>query len=136
MTMPSDEGNAPLVGSTPLVDLRLGDLSQLVDLRRLARHHALGNLRYLPDKRARGDSICYRDCLDADDANPGVVLASVVRAVSEVTQPRLELRAVVLLHHGTVCDDACLARDGRPVAGAVEEGDVDVGIALQLVGLV
>ena len=76
-----------------------------------------------------------RDHLDADDANPGVVLASVVDPVLQVAEPRLELRAVVLLDQLAVRDDAGDAADRGPLARGVDERDVDVRVLGEVVRL-
>jgi hypothetical protein len=58
-----------------------------------------------------------------------------VNAVAEVAEPRLEAAAVRLLDQLAILDEASLTRDGRPLAGAVDEGDVDVRVVGQVVGL-
>ena len=81
------------------------------------------------------DGVVSRDHLDADDANAGVVLGAVVDTVTKVAQPGLKLGAVVLLDEVAVRDDVGDAADGGPLARHVEEGHVDVGVVLEVVGL-
>ena len=42
---------------------------------------------------------------------------------------------VVFLDHGAVRDDVGSAGDGSPFTAGVQEGHVDVGVALDVVGL-
>lgn len=90
----------PLISSVrrpPLANLTLGNLAQLVDLGRLARQDALRDLDNARDDILGHHRVRGADGLDADHADARVVLAAVVLAVSQVAQPRLESRAVVLL---------------------------------------
>jgi hypothetical protein len=104
------------VGGPPLLDLRGADLAQLVDLRRGTGDDALGDLGDAADGGEVVDGVGDGLCLDADDANAGVVLGAVVLAVAEVAEPGLEGGAVGLLDEVAVGDDAGLARDGGPLA--------------------
>jgi hypothetical protein len=110
------------------------NLSQLINLRRLPRQHALHHLH--PPRHHIAPRSRIRDRLrhDLDDADAGIIGPAVMRAVAEVAQPRLQLRAVVLLDRGAVGDDARGAGEGGPFAAGVEEGDVDGGIVLEVVG--
>jgi len=58
-----------------------------------------------------------------------------VLSVAEVSDPRLERGAVVLVDLFAVGDDGSGAGDGGPVAGRGEESDVDVRVVLEVVGL-
>lgn len=116
--------------------LILGDLSDLIHIRLLARHHTLSHLGQAPQDRAIGYRVCGCHHLDADYANPRVVLRAIVLPVAEIAHPRAQSWAVVLLDQPAVCFDARRTRDRSPLSRGVEEGDVDVGVALQLVRLV
>lgn len=76
-----------------------------------------------------------RGHLDADDRKARVILAAVMDSVSQIPQPGLQVGVVMLLDEGPVPDDAGHAADGRPLARAVEEADVDVRIAGEVVRL-
>ena len=119
----------------PLLELRLVEISKLVDLRRLASNHALGELGESTNGSASADGVlrCLGRHLDNNDS--WVVWATVVLSVTEVSNPRLERGAVVLMHLLTVGDDGSGAGDRGPLAGRGEEGDVDVGVVLEVVGL-
>lgn len=56
-------------------------------------------------------------------------------SIAQVSKPCLELRGVVFLDGLTVGHDAGSAGEGGPLAAAVKEGDVDVGVRLKVVGL-
>jgi hypothetical protein len=58
-----------------------------------------------------------------------------VDAVPQVAQPRPEVLAVMLLDERPVRDDVGLAADRRPLSRAVEEADVDVRVAREVVRL-
>lgn len=120
----------------PLADLALRDLTQLVDLSRLAGDDALRDLDSARDDVLGYDSICDTESLDADNANPGVIFGTIVLAITEVAHPGLENGRVVLLDEGAVGDDGRGARDRGPLACAVEEAHVDVLVAVYFVGLV
>jgi len=91
-------------------------MPQLVNIRRLTSRNTLRQL----DKTAnlcplRHSVLCSAD-LDADDANARVLWATVVLAVTEVANPRLERWRVVLADDVAVCLDGGVAGDGRPLA--------------------
>lgn len=125
-----------IVGRPPLLGLRLGDLPQLVDRRHLARQRTLSDVGHPADKVLGCHAVGDRGGLDADDADSGVVGGAVVDSVAEVANPGLEGWAVVLLDEASVGDDLGHAADGGPLARAVDEGDVDVGVCRELIGLV
>lgn len=122
--------------AAPLLDLRRIDLAQLVDRSCVASHSTLGNLERVSKECLVCDGVCGSIDLDADDANPGVVLGTIMLTIAEVTHPSLQAWAVVLLDSATVGIDGGRARDGRPLAGAIQEADVDLRILLQLIRLV
>jgi hypothetical protein len=119
----------------PLADLTLTDLPQLIDLRRLTCQNTLYHLHRPTHERASGKSIRCSLSLDPDDTNPRIVLTSIMRTITEIAYPGFELRGVVFLDKVAVGDDVCFAGDGGPFTGAVEEGDVDVGVGLEVVCL-
>lgn len=125
-----------LVGRPPGLDLIGRELPQLVDARGLASDGPLGYLNPAAEDILARDAVRGRRHLDADDPDAGVVLASVVHPISQVAQPRLQRRAIVLLDQIAVRHHLGYARDGGPLARSVEERDVGVGIALELVRLV
>lgn len=129
------EKASPLLVRLTLLQLLLGDLPQLIHIRRLARDRALGNLVSARDKAALGNRVCRRLRGDLDDADTRILWPAVMLAVPQITQPRLERRRVVLADHLPVGDDIGCAADGGPLSLAVEEGHVDLGVALQVVGL-
>lgn len=57
-----------------------------------------------------------------------------MRAVTEIAEPGFEGWRVIFLDGGAVDDDAGCAGDRGPFAGCVEEGNVDVLVALDVVG--
>lgn len=56
-------------------------------------------------------------------------------AITEVTNPRLERGRIVFLDDGAVGDEARATRDRGPFAAGVEEGEVDVWVGFEVVGL-
>jgi len=73
----------------PLRDLRLVEVPQLVDAGRLAGRDTLGQLNEATSSGSPRDSVLYSLGLDPDHANAGVLWATVVLAVTEVTKPGL-----------------------------------------------
>lgn len=110
------------------------NLPQLINLRRLPRQHPLHHLHAPRHHISPRSRIRDRLGLHLDDADPRIIGPAVVGAVAEVAQPRLQLRAVVLLDGGAVGDDAGRAGEGGPFPGRVEEGDVNGGVVLEVVG--
>jgi hypothetical protein len=108
---------------------------QLVHLSSLASDNALGELNGTTDGCAPGDSVLCGLAGDLDEANARVLRATVVLAVTEVAEPGLERRRVVLLDAGAVGLDGSGAGDAGPLAGVVEESEVDLGVLLEIVGL-
>jgi hypothetical protein len=102
---------------------------------RLARDRPLSDLSNAAEDILRKNGVVRSDHLDTDDTDTRVILPSVVDAIAKVTQPSLQLRAVVLLNKVPVRHDAGDSADGCPLAHVVEEGDVDVGIRGEVVCL-
>jgi hypothetical protein len=110
------------------------NLPQLINLRRLPRHNPLHHLHaprhHIPPRSRIRDRLSLH--LNHPDAR--IIGPTVMLTIAEVAQPRLELRAVVLPDGGAIGDDAGRAGEGGPFAGRVEEGDVDRGVVLEIVG--
>ncbi|KAL2292704.1 hypothetical protein FJTKL_07796 [Diaporthe vaccinii] len=83
--------------ASPLGDLSLCDLPQVVDSSRLAGHSTLRNLSRPADEILRDNSVGCGDCLHTNHTDARVVLTSIVLAISENSQPSLQNRTVVLL---------------------------------------
>jgi hypothetical protein len=109
----------------PLANLILSDLPQLANSRCLARDNALNHLHSASNHGLTCNLVCRSLGLDFDHANSWIVLATIMCAVTEVAEPGLQSRRVVFLDSGAVSEDAGFAGNGCPLAGAVEEGDVD-----------
>ena len=58
-----------------------------------------------------------------------------MNAVAKVTEPRLEGWAVVLSNKAAICADAGVSGDGSPLSRSVDEGNVDVRVSIEIVGL-
>lgn len=108
-----------------LHDLLLAQLPQLLHIRRLARNHALSNLKPARDSGAVRNRVRRRLGVDLDDADAGVLRPAVVLAVAQVADPGLEVAGIVFAHDVAVRDDGGFAGDGGPFARRVQEGDVD-----------
>lgn len=54
-------------------------------------------------------------------------------AVLQVAKPRFQGRRVVFADRLTVSDDVGFARDRGPLAGGIEEGDVDLRFGLEII---
>ena len=119
----------------PLLALLLTDLPELVDLRGRAGQGSLHHLDPPGHEVAPCGRIGDGLGLDLDDADAGIVRPAIVLAVTEITHPRLERGAVVLLDGGAVGEDLGRAGDGGPFAGGVEEGDVDGRVLVEIVSL-
>lgn len=96
----------------------------------LASDRSLCDLSSTSQQVLARDSIDNRRCLDTNDTNPRIVRTSIMLAVTQVSQPCLEGRAVVLLDQLAIRLDGGLSGDGSPLAGAVQERNVDVGIGI------
>ena len=100
-----------LVRRPPRPDLLLANLAQLVHRRRLPRDGALRHIGNLANNVLGRNGIVSGRHLDADDTDAGVLRAAVMDAVAQITEPGLELGAVVLLDQVAVRDDAGGAAD-------------------------
>ena len=80
----------------PLRDLRLIKVPQLVNAGRLAAGDTLGQLNEATNRGSPRDSVLCSLGLDADYTNAGILWATVVLTVTEVTNPSLQGRRVVL----------------------------------------
>jgi hypothetical protein len=56
-------------------------------------------------------------------------------SITQITNPTLEISRVVLMDHVTAGDDLCVAANRSPFSRAIDEGDVDLGVGLEVVGL-
>lgn len=92
-----------------LAQLRLIDIPQLVDIRALSGNYTLRKLDKPTNSRPLRSRILRRKSSNLDSADSRVVRSAVVLAVAEVSDPRLERRAVVLVDELAVGDDFGLA---------------------------
>lgn len=111
-----------------LLALLLVHVPQLVNIWRGASRNTLRKFHKPTNSSALADGVLHGQGLDLDATNPRVVRATVVLAVAEVADPRLEGRAIVLVYNVAVCQDARLAGDAGPFARVVEEAEVDVWV--------
>jgi hypothetical protein len=118
-----------------LLNLLCLNVPKLVDLSGLASDNTLGELNGTTNGRAPGGSVLCSLAGDLDEANTRVLRTAVVLAVTEVAEPGLERGRVVLLDAGAVGLDGSGAGDAGPLAGVVEESEVDLGMLLEVVGL-
>lgn len=110
-------------------------MPQLVNLRSIASDNTLGELHSAANSSAPADSVLCSLAGNLDEADARVLGTAVVLAVAEVTKPCLEGGGVVLLDAGAVGLNGSGAGDGGPLAGVVEESEVDVGVLGEVVGL-
>lgn len=118
-----------------LLNLARLNVPKLVHLSGLASDNALGELNGAADGRAPADGVLCGLAGDLDEADAGVLGAAVVLAVTKVAEPGLEGGRVELLDAGAVGLDGSGAGDAGPLAGVVEEGEVDLRVLLEVVGL-
>ena len=116
----------------PLTHLLLINLPQLIDIRHLPRDRPFDHLDSSSHTRPLGQSIRCSQSLDLDHADSGIILASVVCAVAQVTKPGFERGRVVFLDGGAVINDGCRAAHTRPAAGGVQEGDINMRVGLEV----
>ena len=121
--------------SRTLIQFLFAQLPQLVHIRCTTSHCTLGDLDGTSHGCPRHDGVCCRLCLHLDDSDSGIFGPTVVGTVLEIAQPGLEGWRVVFADGFTVCDDIGLATDACPFSRRVEEGDVDFGVGIQIVGL-
>jgi hypothetical protein len=108
-----------------LTDFIFANLPQLSNSWRVTRPNTLHHLHSPSSHNHSCNLVCSGLGLDSDDADSWVALATVMCAVTKITEPGFQGRGVVFLDSDTVGDDASFAEDGSPLAGAVEECDVD-----------
>ena len=124
-----------LIRASPSRELLLTNLPQLINSRSLACDDTLRHLCRSADSVLPHDSISSRHSLNSDNTDSRIVLGTIVLSVTEVAEPGFESGRVVFLDGVTVGDDGGFAGDGGPFAGAVKEGDVDVRVGVDVVGL-
>lgn len=117
------------MNSPPSLDFLLRDLAQAVDLSGLALYRTLRDLNSLSNQTLGSQRIGDSVCTNSDDANTGIVRGSIVYAISQVAQPGLEHRAVMLLDESSVRHDRGATGDGCPFTRGILERDVDFGVA-------
>ena len=118
-----------------LLNLARLNVPKLVDLSSLASDNALGKLHSAANGSAPADGVLRSLAGDLDEADARVLGTAVVLAVTEVAEPGLEGGRVVLLDAGAVGLDGGGAGNAGPLAGVVEETEVDFGVLLEVVGL-
>ena len=118
-----------------MLQLLLTYLSQLVNLWGSTGDSPLDDIYTSPQRSSSGDRVCCRQSLDLDDTNPRVFWSSIMLAVLQVAKPCFQGRRVVFADQLTVSDNVGFAGNGGPFAGRVEEGDIDLGFGLEIIGL-
>ena len=118
-----------------LLNLVCLDVPELVHLSSLASDNTLGELNGAANGCAPADGVLCGLAGNLDEANARVLGTAIVLAVTEVVEPRLESGRVVLLDARAVGLDGGSAGDTGPLAGVVEESQVDLGVLLEVVGL-
>ena len=117
-----------------MLNLLLVNLPQFIHLRRTPRHRPLRNLKSSSQHRACCNRIRSRLRIHLNHANARVLGPTIVRAVFQVAEPGFQRRSVVFTDDFAIGDNFGFAGNGGPFAGGVEEGDVDFGIGLQVIG--
>ena len=118
-----------------LLQLIRTQLPQFVHLRTLSRHCTLGNLHSATQYVLVVDRVRRRVCSHLDNADSWVVRSTVVFTVTKVTHPGFQGWRVVFLDNGAVGEDRGFTRDRGPLAGWVQEGNVNFGVILKIVSL-
>ena len=118
-----------------LVELALVQVSELVHLRCLASNNTLGELGKATNCGASSNGILCRDSLDLDKNNSWILWATVMLSIAQIANPCLQSRRVVLADLFSVGLDGGLAGYGSPLAAGGQEGEVDVGVVLEIVRL-
>lgn len=121
--------------SSPVLDLSLCDFPQFVDLGRFACNRTRGHLSRSAEDVLGHERVSSRGSLDSDDTNSRIILRAIMCAVAQVSKPSLQSRVVVFLDERPIGDDVRLSGDGSPLARRIDEGDVDVRVARQVVSL-
>jgi hypothetical protein len=124
-----------LMARPPLADFLFANLPQLSDSRGVTRHNTLHHLYSSSNHSLSCNLVCSGLGLDSDDADSWVILATVMCAVTKIAEPGFQGRRVVFLDSGAVGGDAGFAGDGSPLAGTVEECDVDSVVGGDIVSL-
>lgn len=110
-------------------------MPQLVHTRRLPRHSTLDNLNRARQIILPTNRIAHSLGLDLDQPDARIFGTAIVFAVLEVPEPGFEGGGIVFANFGAVGLDGGVAGDGGPFAGRVDEGEVDVGVCGEVVGL-
>lgn len=119
----------------PLRNLRLVEVPQLVDAGRLASRDAFGQLNETTNSCSARDRVLCSLGLDPDDANAGILWATVVLAVTKIADPSLQRWRVVLPDNVAAGLDRGMAGDGGPLARVVDEANVDRRVLLEVICL-
>ena len=122
-------------GELTLLNLVRLNVPKLVDLSSLASDNTLSELHSAANGSAPADGVLRSLAGDLNEADTGILRTAIVLAVTEVAEPRLEGGGVVLLDARAVGLNGSGAGDAGPLAGVVEEGEVDFGVLLEVVGL-
>lgn len=110
-----------------LLQLCPRQLADAVDSRHVPGGHALDGLDGAGEHPLASQRIVGGHRLELDDADAGVLGATVVHAIAQIAQPRLQGGRIVLLDGVAVGDDGGGAGDGGPgAAERVQEGHVDL----------
>jgi hypothetical protein len=118
-----------------LLNLVRLNVPKLVDLSSLASDNTLSELHSAANGSAPADGVLRSLAGDLNEADTGILRTAIVLAVTEVAEPGLEGGRVVLLDAGAVGLDGGGAGNAGPLAGVVEETEVDFGVLLEVVGL-
>lgn len=118
-----------------LLNLTRLNVPELVDLSSLASDNTLGELHSAANSSTPAGGVLRSLAGDLDEADTGILGTAIVLAVTKVAEPSLERRRVVLLDAGAVGLDGRGAGNAGPLAGAIEEGEVDLRVLLEIVGL-
>jgi hypothetical protein len=89
----------------PLLQLLLTDLPQLIHLRGLTRCHAFGKLHKPPDRRSPRYRILRSLGVDLDHEDSRIFRATIMLAIAQVPNPRLQGRTVVFPDNAAVGDE-------------------------------
>jgi hypothetical protein len=118
-----------------LLNLVRLNVPKLVDLGSIASDNALGELHSAANGSAPASSVLRSLAGNLDEADTGILGTTVVLSITEVAEPGLERRRVVLLDAGAIGLDGSGAGDAGPLAGVVEESEIDLRVLLEVVGL-
>ena len=107
--------------SPPLLDLAIGDFSQVVDRSRSTRDDTGSHLSGTTKEVFREEGISGRVHLNTNDSDTRVVLRTVVRSIAEISEPGLQGRSIVLLDEGSIGHKTGLASHRSPFSRGVDE---------------